>query len=288
MILRKRQRDSPSDMRDILEVVAATLRKSVRECEHYDPNVCSFVSDAERIWQPVAVSGYPFSRAVTFKKSGRKVQLRANPEYFCIEVKGERTGAVFSINQPNKIIFMKRVDRLGGEHTWPVYIPDDGTPVKRPDAEVRQRGLRAAGRVLLRDGSESLHFFQDAVVLYFKPNDASTVVRAIDILTPLVEPIKPRTLPAGTASLPNGLRNLGPLLKRWAESDDADRSQLLEGASRRSLEKLVEAVEPHLAGIDKYLDSFGDRPMPEAATALGTLAECALEARLLLSSKKKA
>ena len=125
------------------------------------------------------------------------------------------------------------------------------------------------------------------MVLYFKPSGADAVVRVIDILTSLVGPAKPRTIPAGTASLPRKLRNLFPLMKRCAESDDADRSRLLEEASKRALENLVEAVEPHLGEIDDYLNSFGDRPMPEAATALGTLAECAVEARLLLSSNEK-
>jgi hypothetical protein len=277
-----------SDLRHILEAVAKSTRKRIRKCEHYDSNVCTFTCDAKTPWQLVTVSGHPFSRELTFRKSGRKIDLLANPEYIRIEVKGKRVGAVFSINQPYKILFMKKLDRPGGTNpNLCVYVRDESILPNRIELALRGRSLQIAVKQLIGSDAESLHFFQDAVVLYFKPSDATAVVRAIDTLVSLVGPLEPRRAPIGASALPKELQKLVPLMKGWAESDDGDRAQLLEQASKRSLEKLVRAVEPHLAQIDQYLDSFGERPMPEAATALGTLAECALEARLLLSSKAK-
>jgi hypothetical protein len=61
----------------------------------------------------------------------------------------------------------------------------------------------------------------------------------------------------------------------------------LDEASDGELGELVKAVEPRFAAINQYLDSFDDRPMPQAATALGTLAECTVEAQLKLSLRRK-
>jgi len=53
---------------------------------------------------------------------------------------------------------------------------------------------------------------------------------------------------------------------------------------RCSPSKFVAAVEPHIPSINEYLDSFGEEALPEAAAALGTLAECATEGKLILES----
>jgi hypothetical protein len=129
---------------------------------------------------------------------------------------------------------------------------------------------------------ESLHFFQDSVVLYLQLDHPNTVLRAIEELLSVVGPRKRRPVSDDQGALPKEFRGLAKFMERWAESDDAERSRILDKATPRSLRKLVDAVAPHFDGIDRYLRSFSDGPMPEDATQLQTLAECACEARLRL------
>lgn len=273
------------DMRDVLEAVARALRKPVRPCEFYDSNVCDF--EVGQGWQPVATSGSPFSRQIAFQRLKRKITIYADREFASIWVKGDRDGPVFCVGKPRRLHGARELTRhVIDNRSWPVYVGDDPKP-NEIESALRSPSLQAAVAELLKSDSATLHLECDLVRLYFQPRDPATLIAAIEPLLSLVGAPKERSIPSDAKLLPKGLQKLVPLMKRWAESDDADRVQLLEQASKRSLEKLVESVEPHLAEIDHYLNKFGSQPMPEAATALGTLAECALEARLLLASKAK-
>ena len=272
------------DMREILEAAARTLRKSVGPCNSYDPNVCEFTTDSEHGWQPVVIAGAPFTHEVAYKRSGRRLTLEANPDWVRIEVKGERSGAVFSVGRPNQVLFLKNVaGYLGGDPRWPVYFWDESVSTSEIDSALSSRDLHLTIERVLTNSLESVHFCRDGIVLYLQPDRASTVLSAIDEVLSLVGPTKPRSGPNDHVALPKKLRGLARLMERWAESDDGERSRLLDKASPRSLRKLVEAVVPHFDEIHQYLNSFGDAPLPEVATQLQTLAECACEARLRLA-----
>jgi hypothetical protein len=86
--------------------------------------------------------------------------------------------------------------------------------------------------------------------------------------------------------LPAEFKKLSSLIREWAEPDDEIRSELLGQKSEAALRKFVAAVEPHIPSINEYLDSFREQALPEAAVALGRLAECATEARLILENPK--
>jgi len=274
-----------SDLRDILEAVAQTLRKPVSRCELYDPNVCDY--EVEHGWQPVAISGFPFTREVAFRRSKRKVILFANPEFLCMKVKGDRSGPVFSLGRPDRVLFQQEVTRYArGDRSWPVYASEEVVATEI-DSALQSENLAAAVDRLLRNASDGLHLRPDEVVLYFQPPEPATVLKTIDLLLPMTGETNPRSLPADAHMVPKQLRGLLPLLKRWGAPDDAERGRILESASKRALQKLVSTVEPHFNEIDVYLRSFDSLPMPEAAIALGTLAECASEARLLLARETK-
>ena len=274
-----------SDLRDILEAVAQTLRKPVSRCELYDPNVCDY--ELEHGWQPVAISGFPFTQEVAFRRSKRKVVLFASPEFICMQVKGDRSGPVFSLGRPDGVLFQQVVTRYArGDRSWPVYASEEATSAKI-DSALQSQNLVAAVDLLLRNASDSLHLRPDEVVLYFQPPEPATVLKAIDLLLPVIGETKSRSLPADAHMVPKQLRALLPLLKRWGEPDDAERGRILESASKRALQKLVSTVKPHFDEIDVYLRSFDNLPMSEAAIALGTLAECAIEARLLLARETR-
>jgi hypothetical protein len=273
-----------ADLRDVLETAAKNLRKPVRPCELYDPNVCEF--RIESGWHPVAINGFPFSRHLALVRSKRKVSIFANQEFVLIEIKGDRPGPAFCIGHADRINFWQESTRyVLGAQDWPVYVRSGTASKKDVERALNSKSLQAAVANVLGANRARLHLHIDEVRLYFQPLDATTLISAVASLLPLTGPAKGKKLPAGTRLVPKDLRKLLPLISRWAEPDDLDRVTLLENGSRRSLEKLVGAVKPHLQAIDTYLGSFGDNPIPEIATLLGTLAECAIEAELLLAKE---
>jgi hypothetical protein len=82
--------------------------------------------------------------------------------------------------------------------------------------------------------------------------------------------------------LPEELRHLGPLIARYAESDDEDRSQLLAKAPDEELRTLSEAPTAHWDAINAFLDEHVEAepgPRQDVALALDSFSQAAMEAR---------
>ena len=92
--------------------------------------------------------------------------------------------------------------------------------------------------------------------------------------------------PVDFSDLPADFIGLISLMKSWAVSDDQQRSEKLSRAPSPRLTRLVKQVTPHLGAIDVYLESFQGRAIAESAAAPGCLAECALEAQLVLAERQ--
>ncbi|MGZ4379883.1 MAG: hypothetical protein ACXVZ2_00275 [Gaiellaceae bacterium] len=90
--------------------------------------------------------------------------------------------------------------------------------------------------------------------------------------------------------LPDELRHLAPLIHRYAESDDVDRSDLLENASDEELRELSEAPSAHWDAINAFLDENVAEPGPrqEVALALDSFSQAAMEARYELERRQEA
>ncbi len=70
------------------------------------------------------------------------------------------------------------------------------------------------------------------------------------------------------ANVPEHLRDLLPLAKKWGIGDDVKRAEALKRASRDELVALRGAVQTHGAAITQWLDSFGSGAvMPDEAAA---------------------
>ena len=87
--------------------------------------------------------------------------------------------------------------------------------------------------------------------------------------------------------LPNEFRPLVKLMKAWSWGDDQERSDRLAKAPRERLQRMINEVESHFRSINAYLDGFGDDAISESAAALGTLAEAASEAQLILEGRDR-
>jgi len=89
--------------------------------------------------------------------------------------------------------------------------------------------------------------------------------------------------------LPDDLRPLAPLISRYAESDDADRSELLERASDADLRELSQAPEGHWDAINAFLDenvAADPGPAQDVALALDSFSQAAMEAKDELESRE--
>ena len=275
-----------SDPFDILETVAKRLGKRTKPCNCFDQNVCKIKVDDR--WHPVATSGYPFSRELRGEFKRRRIELMASPEFLRCRVKGDLETIPWSVGQPSRVSFIdkQRGWLQVGELRWPVFTRknEDSMEALRPSLD--RPVLTSAVEVLLRNPSESLHFFTGAVVLYFQPKSADAASEAVSTLAGLLGEFSPEADSIDLSTLPEGLRMLIPHIRRWAVSDDGERAELLQEASRSDLEDLVQTVEIHFENINQYLDSFGKSgPTEPAALALQTLGECTAEAQLELKGR---
>ncbi|PZR28928.1 MAG: hypothetical protein DI535_04215 [Citrobacter freundii] len=81
-------------------------------------------------------------------------------------------------------------------------------------------------------------------------------------------------------NIPESLKQLIPLLKKYSVSDDVERTQLIEDMSKKKKALLIEAVNPCMDEINNYLSSFDKQPMNEEAALIGTLAELVTELKI--------
>ncbi len=89
--------------------------------------------------------------------------------------------------------------------------------------------------------------------------------------------------------LPDELQHLGPLISRYAESDDSDRSELLARASVEDLRALSEAPAPHWDAINAFLNENVEAdpgPRQDVALALDSFSQAAMEARSELGERE--
>src|SRR5258708_2730083 len=77
-------------------------------------------------------------------------------------------------------------------------------------------------------------------------------------------PSAPTEEPLDPQRLPEDLRDLFPLLARWAVSDDLERSDLVADATTAALQELVDRAEPRLPRIASFLAGHGDEDSAEA------------------------
>jgi hypothetical protein len=279
----------------LLRAIAEDEKKRVQHCEFYDRNVCDFeftdlnvrvdpISKKFRVSAPLIRSGGPLTSKVTLVRAGHPVLMWANSETMLISVRGQaRTQMTCSINGPNADDF--RLTELVVEGLpFPVFIRSAVKPTKEMLAFLSSSDVQQSAQALIRRDTDSLHFRVGEVALYLHPQSAEEATDAIERLLNFVGPFRPQRGAWDLAGLPSEFQHLVPLIKKWAESDDSLRSDLIREAGEPSLRELIENVVPLFDSINTYLDSFGDE-LPEAAIALQTLAESAAEAQITVKDR---
>lgn len=279
-----------TDSIGVLRQLAGRFKTRLSRCEIYDPNVCTSKTVPGRPWELIPVAGEPFShRLLQYVHRHRRITVFANKMYVHGAVKGIFATGVLTVNAEGKIGFRSQYAttvRANGKE-YPVFTengslsPEQATLLKRPEllALIKESDLQE---------SESIHFTNGDLSFYLRSPTLGRITESIDRMIDLANQIETREEELDLRVPPLRFNPLIPLTKKWAVGDDLEREDLLARSSRAELRALVEKVEPYLTSIDSYLDSFGDRPpSAEAAAVLGKLAECAVEAKLYLTRKKR-
>lgn len=274
--------DAKTDQVDHLNGIAKQLGKRVRVLNLFDPSVCTSPTDPDCPWRKLPLPGDFFRKQLSVEYRGRKLRLRANSDFMVGQISGSFGVVAFSINRRDSGAPVSEIPlRVAGFPALPVFA-------RQSSGQLGGLLGSAAVRQTLEDlqlkEKESLHFGTDAIVFYLQRDSVGELMSAIDVACSLAE-----QLPVGNEDedidldvLPSEFKRLAPLIRKWGVTDDEERSELIEEASRATLQQLVKSVTPHLSSIDEYLNSFGTEALSRAAIALGALAECTLEARLRL------
>ena len=188
----------------------------------------------------------------------------------------------------NKIFDPSRIlasNALCKDYEFKVYVSSDGA--ESTISFLRNSSFQQTVKALRLSTKESLHIGYGWASLYLQRFVCDDVLQTLDTLYQLLAmlPFKEET-PINFEGLPEQFKILIPLMKQWSISDDNDRSEKLGKVSSKTLSRLVQVVTPNFDKINQYLDSFEKRPLSESAILLGSLAECAVEAQLLLKARE--
>lgn len=268
----------------LLETVAKQFGKSVSNTNLFDANVCTSPSDPDRPWEHLPLPGDIVRHKVDITFAAHKIRLRANGEFVVVEVPCNLDVDVLSINRQDKVFQLEPCPfKIPKFPSLEIFASNTGDNLRQflasPILSLTLSKMR-----LKQD--ESLHIYRNGPVLYLKPASPDEVLSAVKTLCDLVESLPSSDDSLDLEGLPAEFKKLSPLIREWAEPDDEIRGELLEQKSEVALRRFVAAVEPHIPAINEYLDSFRQQAPPEAAVALGRLAQGATEARLILEGRK--
>lgn len=269
-----------TDPVSLLKTVAKRFGQSVHETNLFDANVCTSPTAIDRPWEHLPLPGDIFRHKVEIAFASHRIRLRANGEFVAAEIPSSLDVDVFSVNRQDKVFQLAPSPfKVPSFPSLQIFANSTGDALRQ---FIASPSLSLALTALRLKEAESLHIYRSGPVLYFRPESPDEVLSAVKTLCDLVQKLPSSDGSVNLDGLPPEFKKLSAFIREWAEPDDELRSELLGRKSEAELRKLVAAVEPHIPSIEEYLDSFGEEPPPEVAAALGRLAECVCEARLIL------
>jgi hypothetical protein len=128
--------------------------------------------------------------------------------------------------------------------------------------------------------SEGVFFYTNEVIFAFdsKRDLAKALDKIIDLLIENNTIFKKEEKQKiESKNIPDNLKVLLPLLKKYSVSDDSERDELVEQMSNNEKTTLKNIVDPLMAEIEAYLDSFVNKIFPHEASLISDLAELVAE-----------
>lgn len=262
------------------------MRSRLSNCEHYDPNVSRYEPDPGNVARIVIRSGQPFLKRTTFTSNRQKIRLYANDNFLQASFPFETGLDPFSINRKDEIYFFETVAEMkAGAHHYQIFSRKGGLN-ENQGAFIHLPAFKHFVASLHLAPSESLHIYRNGLSIYLLRPTTDRGMRILDSAVSFLAEIAPSSVAIDFSVLPPQFWPLISLVERWGMSDDAERDQRRQEISRAALEGLVNEIKPYFSAINSYLDSFGDGPQPDAAVALGMLAEFAAETDLYIKETK--
>jgi hypothetical protein len=247
-----------------LEDLARELGGRIESCEYFNPNVGEWARQRLR------------ARRGTYR-----LAIFVSESRISIDVKGFDTRVMFSVGEVDQVCGLnKRFDVPLSGLSRPVFIgtlADQATMawLKTPV------NIAALSRFQL-DSMESLQVYRNAVVLIGDLTRGTA--KNIEMLCELAdhvctcdEPLLIDGLTFNVENVPEDLRILESLVRRFAVGDDDLRCEILAAVSSIERGQLRDRVTPLLPQINQFLDSFADRPQSSEAILIGYLAEAVCE-----------
>lgn len=275
-----------SDAVFLLRQIAKRADKRVRRTNLLDPNVCSSQFNPDRRWEILEVPGDVFHHQIGITARGRKVRLRANRQFIVAEIQADLEVIPLSINRADRVCFWATSSlQIAGFPNLQVF---SNSPEPHLKEFLALPSLAEVLNALRLDETESLHIYANGLSLYLQPGSPEEALLAVQTLCIFAEKLPEKHGTIDLTALPSEFQSLLPLVPEWSVADDDFRTELLENKSRAELRSFLAVVEPELAAIDSFLDSFANEPLSDAAAALGRLAECAAEVKIILSNRTNA
>lgn len=214
---------------------------------------------------------------------GFKIVIDEYDKIFDIDVvwKNLQSNFALSINLPNKLHGYNKPTTINN-FPYKVYFSKDNDPnlLENKNFQTFWEPFSKKMTDMILTEIEGVFFITGAIYLAFSYE--RDVISIIDYIIDLIEnnPIIFYKIPDERIfkkNIPENLRSLIPLLKKWSIPDDSEREQLLEETSEKQKKKLVKTVGPYMVEINQFLDLFGDEPLSHEAILLGNLAELVSE-----------
>lgn len=204
-------------------------------------------------------------------------EVLAGDSLLAVNVTYPAQAVAFAVNRPDS--WGRLPLALNTAIGLPVFGPRDGNPTA--DAWIAAPAHIAAITGLHLGPREALLVYWSELLAVGEPTrQVGPWLSALQQIVGLLPEPTPEPPPTDlAAALPADLRHLAPFFSSLAIADDADRERRVRRLSRSRRQALVDEIGPLLPRIDSFLDSFGAAPLPDAAIAIGQLAELVAELR---------
>jgi hypothetical protein len=265
---RTRERLEASLGNRVLESIATTQRASV--------------DDSNGVYHP--------GRHATLRIRGQKVSWSTNGDLHYLGMRTPKVAVSVHLGKTHDLFAVPDL-AIGGVQA---YVPGTTIPVPwyhqarawlRTPASVDlvERLALVAGEWMEVDPGWSLAQLR----VQGLPADLERAEIVVEIIESVTDPSAPwiRVSRVPKEALPETFRDLAPLLRRWAISDDSVRSERMERTTTRTLQRLVDTVSPRLPAIGDYVHAE-DAPTTEPRDMLMWLAIATEEAQLELDRRR--
>jgi hypothetical protein len=240
------------------------------------------VQDANAKRQDVSSGdSYIYSVRIIPAHTPRKVWILVSGELGCISIFGNFDIPHFTMVSKDRSGFSSfPAGNINiGQVSYPVFN-ENGIPTESQNQILLSVELRALIATHEFRRGEALHFYRNCIVLYVRKEDISSELlqRMVGLAN-----IIPSEEDLEDTELPSQFKHLEGILRNWAFSDDLKRSDKMQNASKKDLQKLVDDIEPNLDTITFYLNSVKEGQERSALANLARIVETGIEAKARLA-----